>query len=119
MNDAEDLATARAIYEHGIQRYSENDKKGAKEIFLVLNYTIDHAELKDAMMVHAAAVMAGNSFEDFIENLVDVEGVNEHDPLAFFIQTFTEPTEALLAKFDREVKQAQEELRVLDESKEQ
>ena len=28
----EDLATARAIYEHGIQRYSENDKKGAKEI---------------------------------------------------------------------------------------
>ena len=77
MSDAEDLATARAIYEHGIQRYSENDKKGAKEIFLVLNYTIDHAELKDAMMVHAAAVMAGKSFEDFIENLVDVEGVDD------------------------------------------
>lgn len=117
MNDPEDLATARAIYEHGIQRYSENDKKGAKEIFLVLHYTIDHAELKDAMILHAAAVMAGHTFEDFIEDLVDVEGVNEHDPLAFFIQTFTQPTDILLNMFAKQVKQAKEELRVLDESK--
>ena len=118
MNDAEDIATARAIYEHGIQRYSENDKKGAKEIFLVLNYTIAYDELKDAMMVHAAAVMAGHSFEDFIENLVDVDGVDENDPLAFFIQTFTQPTDILLNMFAKQVKEGKEELRVLDESKE-
>ncbi len=118
LNDAEDLATARAIYEHGIQRYSENDKKGAKEIFLVLYYTIDHDELKDAMMVHAAAVMAGHSFEDFIENLVDVEGVDPNDPLAFFIQTFTQPTDILLTMFAKQVKEGKEELRVLDDSKE-
>ncbi len=117
MNDAEDIATARAIYEHGIQRYSEKDKKGAKEIFLVLNYTIDHDELKDAMMVHAAAVMAGHSFEEFIENLVDVEGVDENDPLAFFIQTFSQPTDILLNMFAKQVKEGKEELRVLDESK--
>ena len=117
MNDTEDLATARAIYEHGIQRYSENDKKGAKEIFLVLNYTIDHVELKDAMMIHAAAVMAGHSFEDFIENLVDVSGVDENDPLAFFIQTFVQPTDILLTMFAKQVKEGKEELRALDESK--
>jgi hypothetical protein len=117
MNDAEDMATARAIYEHGIQRYSENDKKGAKEIFLVLNYTIDHEELKDAMMVHAAAVMAGHSFEDFIENLVDVSAVNENDPLAFFIQTFAQPTDILLNMFAKQVKEGKEELRALEESK--
>jgi hypothetical protein len=118
MGDAEDLATARAIYEHGIQRYSENDKKGAKEIFLVLHYTIDHDELKDAMMIHAAAVMAGHSFEDFIENLVDVEGVDAQDPLAFFIQTFTQPTDILLTMFAKQVKEGKEELKVLDASKE-
>jgi len=117
MNDVEDLATARAIYEHGIQRYSENDKKGAKEIFLVLNYTIEHIDLKDAMMIHAAAVMAGHSFEEFIENLVDVSGVNENDPLAFFIQTFAQPTDILLNMFAKQVKEGKEELRVLDESK--
>lgn len=117
MNNAEEIATARAIYEHGIQRYSENDKKGAKEIFLVLNYTIEHAELKDAMMVHAVAIMAGHSFEHFIENLVDIEGVDEHDPLAFFIQTFAQPTDILLTMFSKYVKEAKEELRVLEESK--
>ena len=117
MNDAEDLATARAIYEHGIQRYSENDKKGAKEIFLVLNYTVEHVELKDAMMIHAAAVMAGHTFEDFIENLVDVSAVNENDPLAFFIQTFAQPTDILLTMFAKQVKEGKEELRVLEESK--
>ncbi|PHS42195.1 MAG: hypothetical protein COB07_00175 [Sulfurovum sp.] len=117
MQDTEDIATARAIYEHAIQRYSENDKKGAKEIFLVLNYTVAHDDLKDAMMVHAAAVMAGHSFEDFIENLVDVSSVDENDPLAFFIQTFTQPTDILLNMFAKQVKEGKEELRVLDESK--
>ncbi|MBD3789044.1 MAG: hypothetical protein IE885_01540 [Campylobacterales bacterium] len=117
VNDVEDLATARAIYEHGIQRYSENDKKGAKEIFLVLHHTINHPELKDAMMIHAAAVMAGHSFDDFIENLVDVSAVNEYDPLAFFIQTFTQPTDILLTMFAKYVQQGKEELKVLEENK--
>jgi len=31
LSDSEDLATVRAIYEHGIQRYSERDLKGSKE----------------------------------------------------------------------------------------
>jgi hypothetical protein len=46
-----------------------------------------------------------------------VEGVDEHDPLAFFIQTFTQPTDILLTMFAEQVKQAKEELKVLDESK--
>ena len=117
-NDIEERAVARAIYEHAIQRYSENDKKGAKEMFLVLHHTIEHKGLKDAMMIHACAVMAGNSFEDFIENMVDVSGIDEQDPLAFFIQTFVQPNDILLTMFAKYVKQGEEELKVLDESKE-
>ena len=117
MEDAEDIATARAIYEHAMQRYSENDKKGAKEMFLVLNYTMNHQDLKDAMMVHACAVMAGKNFEDFVETMVDVENVDVHSPLAFFIQNFTQPTDILLTMFSKYVKQGEEELKVLDESK--
>ena len=118
LNDAEDIATARAIYEHGIQRYSEKDIKGAKEIFLVLNYTIAYPEVKDAMMIHAAAVMAGHSFEDFIENLVDVSAVDENDPLVFFIQTFVQPTDILLTMFSKQVQEGKAELKVLEDSKE-
>ena len=117
-NDIEERAVARAIYEHAIQRYSENDKKGAKEMFLVLYHTIDHADIKDAMMIHAAAVIAGNSFENFIEEMVDVDGIDENDPLAFFIQTFVQPNDILLAMFSKYVQQGKEELKVLEESKE-
>ncbi len=117
MNDIEERAIARAIYEHAIQRYSENDKKGAKEMFLVLHHTIDHAELKDAMMIHACAVMAGNSFESFIQDMVDVRGIDETDPLAFFIQTFVQPNDILLTMYAKYVQQGKDELKVLEESK--
>ena len=117
MQEYEDLATARAIYENGIQRYSENDKKGSKEIFLILHYTMQDETLKDAMMVHACAVMAGHTFDDFIENLVDITGVDESDPTAFFIQTFTQPTNILLNMFAKYVKLGKAELKTLEESK--
>lgn len=117
MNNLEERAIARAIYEHAIQRYSENDKKGAKEMFLVLHHTITHEELKDAMMIHACAVMAGNSFESFIQDMVDVSSIDEQDPLAFFIQTFIQPNDILLTMYGKYVLQGKEELKVLEERK--
>ena len=117
VDNIEERAIARAIYEHAIQRYSENDKKGAKEMFLVLHHTINHDEIKEAMMIHACAVMAGNSFENFIEDIVDVSGIDETDPLAFFIQSFVQPSDILLTMYAKYVLQGKEELRVLEESK--
>jgi len=117
INNPEELATARAIYEHGIQRYSENDIKGAKEIFLVLHHTIEDDDLKDAMMIHACAVMAGHSFEDFIEKLADTSEIDENSPIAFFIQDFVQPKDILLQMFAKYVKLGESELKVLEESK--
>ncbi len=117
ITDPEELATARAIYEHGIQRYSENDKKGAKEIFLVLHHTIEDDDLKDAMMIHACAVMAGHSFDDFIEKLVDTSEIDENSPTAFFIQTFVQPSDILLQMFAKYVKEGEKELEVLKKDK--
>jgi len=114
MNDEEEKAIARAIYEHAIQRYSENDKKAAKEMFLVLHHTIDHKELKDAMMIHAAAVMSGMSFDDFIDNLVDMGDIDPNDPLALFIQSFVQPNDILLTMYAKYVAQGKEELKVLE-----
>ena len=117
MTDPEELATARAIYEHGIQRYSENDIKGAKEIFLVLHHTIEDDDLKDSMMIHACAVMAGHSFDDFIEKLADTSDIDENSPTAFFIQDFVQPRDILLQMFAKYVKLGESELKVLEESK--
>jgi len=116
-SNPEELATARAIYEHGIQRYSENDIKGAKEIFLVLSHTLEDEELKDSMMIHACAVMAGHSFEDFIETLADTSQIDEMSPTAFFIQDFVQPKDILLQMFAKYVKLGKSDLKVLEESK--
>jgi hypothetical protein len=116
MADPEDFATARAIYEHGVQRYSENDQKGAKEIFLVLYHMFTLEELKDAMMIHACAVMSGTEFESFIEEFADVSELNPEDPMAFFITTFVQPTDMLLAMWANYVQQGKEELKVLEEN---
>jgi len=117
MTNPEELATARAIYEHGIQRYSENDIKGAKEIFLVLHHTIEDDDLKDTMMIHACAVMAGHKFDDFIENLADTSAIDENSPTAFFIQDFVQPKDILLQMFAKYVKLGKSDLKVLEESK--
>ena len=114
MTKAEELATARAIYENGIQRYSENDIKGAKEIFLILHHMIQDQELKESMMIHACAVMAGHSFEEFIQSIVDTKRYDEMDPTAFFIKNFTQPNDILLEKFAKYVKLGKEELKSLE-----
>lgn len=115
MADPEDFATARAIYEHGIQRYSENDTKGAKEIFLVLYHMFSAEALKEAMMVHACAVMSGKAFDSFIDEIADASSLDPQDPLSCFITEFVQPTDMLLAMWAEHVKQGKEELKVLQE----
>jgi len=114
LTDVEDFATSRAIYEHAIQRYSENDKKGAKEMFLVLHHTLSDDELKDAMMIHACAVMAGHSFEEFIENLAYTDEIDPNDPKSVFVSSFQQPNDILLQMFAKYVKEGKEELKVLE-----
>jgi len=116
VEEEEDKATARAIYEHGMQRYSENDKKGAKEIFLILSHSIDKHSLKDAMLLHAAVVISGKSFDEFIDNIVDVSKMDENDPLAFFVQTFSHSITEMFELFDKEVQEAREEIRIFAKS---
>jgi len=118
MQDEEDKAAARAIYEHGMQRYSENDQKGAKEIFLILSHSMDKYALKDAMLLHAAVVIAGKSFDEFIDTIVDVSKVDENDPLAFFVQTFTHSVTEMFDIFEKEVEEAREEIHIFAQSQE-
>ncbi len=108
----EDLATARAIYEHAIQKYSESDTKSAKELFFGLAHTINDGELKDAMLIHAVAIMAGYSFEDFFEKLV-AKDVDFESEISYFVHNFTEPNEKLFVLFKEQVDEAKEILEKL------
>ncbi len=112
--DPEEYATARAIYEHGIQRYSEKDTKGAKEIFLVLYHQITEEDIRDAMMIHAAAVMEGIDFEAFIDEFADVTHLDPEDPKSIFITEFVQPNDMLMAMWGQHVTAGKKELEVLE-----
>ncbi len=112
--DPEEYAIARAIYEHGIQRYSEGDQKGAKEIFLVLYHQITDEEIREAMMVHAAAVMEGIAFEKFIDEFADVTHLDPEDPKSIFITEFVQPNDMIQAMWGHHITAGKKELEVLD-----
>jgi hypothetical protein len=115
LSNEEDLFTARAIYEHAIERYSENDMKGAKELFQVLHYMVDEERLKDAMMVHAVSVMQGKDFDTFIEKIADTDQYDVDDRLAYFLKNFRIDAAKFLDENRDLVEKAKEELKVLEE----
>jgi len=110
LNNPDEWAAARAIYEHAIERFSANDKKAAQELFLALHHLINHPEVKDAMMVHAAAVGKNYSFDDFFDKLTRVEDKDFNDSMAVFITDFVQPVDILLEAMKDEVEKLQARL---------
>ena len=108
-----DLYTLRGIYEHGIERYSENDFKGAKEIFLILHYTAADETLSKAMMPHIAAAVSQMKFDDFLDELVDVENPNESETYGFFLTNFKPSVEGFLQEKKEVLENALKELETL------
>ncbi len=119
LSNPEEWAVARAIYEHAIERYSSNDTNAAQELFLALNFTITNSEVKDAMLVHAAAVGTGYSFDDFFNKLTKVSDADFNDPMAVFVIDFVQPTDILLEIMKEEVAKLNARLDKLKKAQEQ
>ncbi len=117
LSNPDEYSAARAIYEHGIERYSSNDKKAAQELFLALNYLINNEELKDALMLHAAAVGKGYSFDDFMSKLTKVDDIDYNDPMSVFITDFVQPVDILLVMMKDEVAKLEERLQKLEQAR--
>ncbi len=118
MGNPDDWAAARGLYEHAISLYSENQIKPAQELFLALHHTINDFEIKDAMMVHAAAVGSGYSFDDFMNKLTKIDNSDFSDPKAVFITDFVQPVDILLEMFKTEVAKLNERLEKLKKAQE-
>jgi len=119
LSNPDDWAAARGIYEYAIQRYSQNDTKAAQELFLALYATINHIEIKDAMMVHAAAIGKGYDFDDFFNKLAKIKDVDFNDPMAVFVVNFSQPVDILLEMFKDEVNKLNKRLDKLKKAQEE
>jgi len=119
LGNPDEWAAARAIYEHAIERFSANDTKAAQELFLALHHTIDNLEVKEAMMVHAAAVGKGYGFDEFFNKLTKVDDSDFNDPMAVFVTDFVQPVDILLEMMSDEVKKLNERLDKLKKAQEE
>ncbi|WP_456323283.1 hypothetical protein [Hydrogenimonas sp.] len=113
IGDKRDLYTMRGIYEHGIERYSDNDFKGAKEIFLILHHTANDETISKAMMPHIAAAASQMKFDDFIDELVDVDNPNQSETYGFFLTNFKPSVEGFMKEKSEVLQGAMNELETL------
>jgi hypothetical protein len=72
MNEVQDFATIRALYEYAIEHYSAGSAHDASALFEVLGGISNDEPFSVAMSVHRAACDAQIPFDDFIEEYVDM-----------------------------------------------
>jgi hypothetical protein len=72
MNEVQDFATIRALYEYAIEHYSAGSAHDASALFEVLGGISNDEHFSVAMSVHRAACDAQIPFDDFIEEYVDM-----------------------------------------------
>jgi len=94
MNDVQDFATTRALYEYAIEHYSAGDAKDAAALFEVLAGLTNHEAFSASLKFHWIAAAEGISLEDFIEKIADIETTQMAG--TFYISSFTKKAQDLL-----------------------
>lgn len=72
MNEVQDFATLRALYEYAIEHYSAGSAHDASALFEVIGGLSKDEPFNAAMKIHQAACDATIPFDDFIEEYVDM-----------------------------------------------
>lgn len=113
MRNEEDIATARAIYDHAVSLYDERSFKSAKELFLVLYHLIDYYRLQEAMMIYAVHAMKEVAFDEFSAQILDMQKYDINIELAYFFMNFKIEPKDFLSENKKYVEEAKKELQVL------
>lgn len=72
MNEVQDFATLRALYEYAIEHYSAGSATDASALFEVLGGISNDEAFSEAMSVHRTGCDAQIPFDDFIDEYVDM-----------------------------------------------
>lgn len=94
MQEVQDFATVRALYEYAVEHYSAGSLKDASALFEVLAGLTNDSRFSDALKLHWAAADENISLNDFIANIADVNGTQEAG--TFYISAFTKEAQKLL-----------------------
>ena len=91
MEEVQDFATLRALYEYAIEHYSAGSFSDASALFEVLGGLSEDEAFNEAMKIHRRACDGAIPFETFIDEYVDMDAVQAGGK--FYISVFTQSVE--------------------------
>jgi len=111
--DDEQLFYVRALYEHGIEKWSYDNFDGAKDLLFVLSNIVEDETLADALQVHIIALANNITLDDFYEKEVNLNACNSEEKYGYFITSFNNDVKALLEENSELLKKEFENLKHL------
>ena len=100
MNDVQDFATARALYEYAMEHYHAGKNEDAAALFEILGGITNDENFSKAMQIHAAAARKGIDLDTFLEEYADMDKVETSGN--FYIGDFTDEAHSLLDEQEKE-----------------
>ncbi|MCW8953729.1 MAG: hypothetical protein OQK48_02170 [Sulfurimonas sp.] len=96
MNEVQDFATLRALYEYAVEHYSAGQIADASALFEVLSGLSNDEKFSSALKFHWIASKENLSLDDFIGNIADIESTQKEG--TFYISCFNKEAQKLLDK---------------------
>ena len=100
MNEVQDFATLRALYEYAVEHYSAGQTADASALFEVLSGLSNDEEFSSALKFHWIASKENLSLDDFIGNIADIDATQNAG--TFYISCFNKEAQKLLDKSQQE-----------------
>ncbi|MFA5454359.1 MAG: hypothetical protein WC272_03465 [Sulfurimonas sp.] len=94
INEVQDFATLRALYEYAIENYSASQIHDASALFEVLSGLSSDEKFSKAMKFHWIASKEKLSLDDFLDNIADVDATQNAG--TFYISCFNKEAQKLL-----------------------
>lgn len=81
------LFYTRALYEHAIEKWTNDNLEGAKELFFVIANLVEDERFKKDLNALLIFLAKDTSFDDFFDNYIG-SSVNEDEKYGYFISDF-------------------------------
>jgi len=94
LEEVQDFATTRALYEYAMEHYSAGATKDAAALFEVLSGMTTDDKFSWSLKLHWLAAAEGITLDDFMEKMADIDTTQTNG--TFYISGFTKEAQILL-----------------------
>jgi len=94
LNEVQDFATTRALYEYAMEHYSAGAISDASALFEVLSGMSSDDKFSWSLKLHWMAAAENISLDDFMQNMADIQVTQANG--TFYISGFTKEAQKLL-----------------------